>query len=60
MKRITFLERGFISEYRRIGDHYKTVTLCKSWKSGNLLYGYVDRFNVITIPIDDIRKIENI
>jgi hypothetical protein len=56
--RITYLVRGVESNFKRIGDHLETVTLFNTWKSGGLLYGFRDRFNVMSIAIEDIRKIE--
>ena len=56
--RITYLERGTESDFRRIGDHLVTVVLYNTWKSGGLLYGFRDRFNVMSIAIEDIRSIE--
>lgn len=56
--RITYLERGIEQGFKRIGDRLVTVILYKTWKSGGLLYGFRDRFNVVSIPIEDIRNIE--
>lgn len=58
--RITYLSRGNEFDYKRIGDTLKTIVLFRCWRSGGLLYGYKDRFNVVTIPIEDIRKIEEV
>lgn len=56
--RITYLVRGFEHDFKRIGDHTETVVLYKTWKTGGLLYGYRDRFNVMSIAIEDIIEIE--
>ena len=56
--KVTYIEKGIESNFKRIGDHEVTVYLYKSWKSGGLLYGYVDRFNVVSIAIEDIVSIE--
>lgn len=55
--KITYLEKGQIFDFKRI-DTVKTITLYNTWKSGGLLYGYHDRFNVISIAIEDIIKME--
>lgn len=56
--RITYLEKGIESGFKRIGDKLVTVVLYKTWKTGGLLYGYRDRFNVMSIAIEDIIEIE--
>ena len=56
MKKITFLERGFVSDFKRIGDHARTVIIDRCFISGGLLYGYIDRFNIISIPLEDIKE----
>lgn len=56
--KITYLERGRVVDYKRIGDHAKTVYLYRTFKSGGLLYGYVDRFNVVAIAMEDIISVE--
>lgn len=55
--KVTFIEKGKPFDYKRI-DRERSVYLYKSWRSGGLLYGYVDRFNIITIEIDSIISIE--
>ena len=55
-KKITFIEKGNACNFRRV-DSIRTVTVYKTWKSGGLLYGYLDRFNVISISIEDILDI---
>ena len=55
--KITFIVKGTPIDFKRI-DHERTVTIYKSYKSGNILYGYIDRFNIISISIEDILKIE--
>lgn len=56
--KITFLERGVESNYRRIGDKEKTVVLSNCFRSGGLLYGWRDRFNIMAIPVEDIRSMK--
>lgn len=58
MKKITYLQRGTESNFRRVGDRLETVILYRCWRVGGLLYGYRDLFNIVTIPIEDIRKTE--
>lgn len=55
--KVTYLEKGVPFDYKRI-DHERTVYLYRSWRSGGLLYGYVDQFNVVAIAIEDIISIE--
>ncbi len=57
MKKITFIEKGKPFDFKRI-DHERTVYLDRTWEIGGLLYGYRDRFNVMSIPKEDIIKIE--
>lgn len=56
--KVKYLERGIESNFKRIGDHEVTVYFYKAWKSGGLLYGYVDRYNIKAISIEDIISIE--
>ena len=56
--KITYLEKGVPFDFKRI-DKIKTINLERTWKSGNLLYGYVDRYNVKAICIEDIIKTED-
>lgn len=56
--KVTYLEKGVPFDYKRV-DHERKVTLLKSWRSGGLLYGYVDRFNIVTIELDSIINIES-
>lgn len=56
--KITFLERGREIDFRRYGDHERTVVLWNCFRSGGLLYGWRDRFNIMSIPIEDIRSIK--
>lgn len=55
--KVTYIEKGRPFDFKRI-DVERTVYLRKCWRSGGLLYGYLDRFNTITIEIDSIIKIE--
>jgi hypothetical protein len=56
--KVTYLEKGVPFDYKRI-DHERTVYLYRSWRSGGLLYGYVDRFNIVTIELDSIINVES-
>lgn len=55
--KVTIRERVFIDAYRCI-DHTRQIVLSRCWWSGNILYGYVDRYNVKAISKDDIINIE--
>lgn len=55
--KVTYRVRTFIDKYRCI-DREATVYLYKAWWHGNILYGYVDRYNVKAISKDDVIKIE--
>lgn len=56
--KVTYIEKGKENNFMRFGDHEVTVYLWKAWKSGGLLYGYRDRFNVVSIALEDIISIE--
>ena len=56
--KITYLERGRVIDFKRIGDKEITINLFKIWRCGGLLYGYRDRFNVVSIAIEDIISME--
>ena len=56
--KVTYIEKGKENNFMRFGDHVVTVYLVKAWKSGGLLYGYRDRFNVVSIALEDIISIE--
>ena len=58
--KITYLERGTVFNFKRIGDTYKTIVLYRCWRVGGLLYGYKDRFNIVSISSEDIVKIEEV
>lgn len=55
--KITYIEKGVPFDFKRI-DSVKTVNVSRTWKSGGLLYGYKDRYNVVAIATEDILKIE--
>lgn len=57
MKEITYIAKGSEHNFTRCGDHLERVTLCRTWETGGLLYGYRDRFNVVCIPKEDIVSI---
>lgn len=50
---ITYIEKGAQHDYKRV-DTVRTVYLERPWKTGGLLYGYKDRFNVMCIAMEDI------
>lgn len=56
--KITYLDRGRVVDYKRIGDRAVTVNLFNVFKSGGLIYGYRDRFNVVSIAAEDIISME--
>lgn len=51
--KVTYRERRMIDRWRCI-DYTRTVHLCKAWRSGGLLYGYVNEFQTVTIPVEMI------
>ena len=55
--KVTYLEKGVPFDYKRI-DHERAVNLYNPWRSGGLLYGYKNEFEVIAIAIEDIISIE--
>ena len=57
--KIKYRERNMIDCFRCI-DTEKTITLSRCFWSGNLLYGYVDRYNTRCISKDDIIAMENL
>lgn len=54
---VTFLEKGKPFDFKRI-DRVRTVNISRTFESGGLLYGYLDRYNVVSIAKEDIIKIE--
>ena len=54
---ITYKDRQFLDRFRCI-DKIKKVSLFKTWKSGGLLYGYKNEYQVISLDIDFIISIE--
>lgn len=55
--KVTYLEKGQPFDYKRV-DRVRSVVLSRTWRSGGLLYGYVNQFNVVAIAIEDIISIE--
>lgn len=55
--KVTYIEKGVPFDYKRI-DRIRTVYLKSSWRVGGLLYGYIDKFNIVAIAIEDIISIE--
>ena len=58
--KVTYYERGTPQDFKRIDTKKSIIFIHYFWggKSGNLLYGYIDRFNVLTIAKEDIENIE--
>lgn len=54
---VVYVERQPLDRYRCI-DRVKTVNIERTFRSGGLLYGYIDRFNVVSIDIDMIISID--
>ena len=54
--KITYIEKGAPVKCRRV-DHVRTVQLFRVWEAGGLLYGYRDRYNVMSIAKEDIVSI---
>ena len=54
---VTYLEKGQPFDFKRI-DRVKTIYLSRTFESGGLLYGYVDRYNVKAIAKEDIISIQ--
>lgn len=54
---VKYREREYLGDFKCI-DHVKSVYLYKAWWSGGLLYGYTDRFNVISISKWDIMEVK--
>lgn len=52
---VTYTEKGKEFDFRRV-DRVRVVRLLRWWRSGGLLYGYIDRFNVVSIAVEDIIK----
>lgn len=54
---VKYREHVFIDNYKCI-DNTCTIRFIKCWKANNLLYGYIDRFNIKSIAIKDIISTE--
>lgn len=59
MKQVTYRERVFLDRYKCV-EFKKRVCLIKTWKSGGLLYGCRDRFNITVIALEDIMAIDEV
>lgn len=57
--KVTYRDRVFIDQYRCI-DYERTINPIKSFRNGNILYCYIDRYNIKSISIEDIISIEEI
>lgn len=55
--RIKYIVRGREFDFKRVGDYTTEITLFKCWECGGLLYGYKDRFNIVSICKSDIISI---
>ena len=55
--KVTYLEKGKPFDFKRV-DRVCSVVLSRTWRYGGLLYGYVDRYNVRAISVEDIISIE--
>lgn len=51
--KILYYERTFIDDYRCI-DEVKQINAVKVFRSGNLLYAYLDNFNTKVIELSRI------
>ena len=56
---IAYIQRQQIDRYKCI-DRVKTVDLERTFESGGLLYGYIDRFNIVSIEKDMIVSIDGV
>lgn len=56
---IVYIQRQRLDSYRCI-DRVKTVNLKRTFECGNLLYGYIDPFNIISIDKDMIISIDDV
>lgn len=56
---VVYMQRQMIDHYKCI-DKVKTVNVERTFESGGLLYGYIDRFNIISIDKDMIISIDGI
>ena len=57
--KITYIEKGIPRDFKRI-DTIRKVTLHECFEHGGLLYGYRDRFNVMSIAMEDIVEMEEV
>lgn len=56
---IVYIQRQELDHYGCI-DRVKTVNLERTFERGGLLYGYIDRFNVVAIDKDMIISIDGV
>lgn len=54
---IAYIQRQQIDHYKCV-DRVKTVNLERTFESGGLLYGYINRFNVVSIEKEMIISID--
>lgn len=55
---VKYKERRYIDKYRCI-DTCREIEIMRPWKTGGLLYGYTDRYNVISICVSDIIEMKD-
>lgn len=60
-KKIIYIEHGPVHDFKR-RDYERKVVLEKTWEpeGTSLLYGYKDRYNVVSIAKEDIISIEEV
>lgn len=56
---VKYIERRMIDRFKCI-DTEKEIRLNRPFRSGGLLYGYIDRFNVVSIESDMIISIDGV
>lgn len=54
---IEYAERHSIDKYTCY-DTKRKINIYRTFQNGSLLYGYIDRFNVVSIDIDMIISID--
>lgn len=55
--KVIYRDRVYIGDYKAI-DHTRKITFIKWWFVGDLLYGYINRFEVKSIAKSDIISME--
>lgn len=57
--KVIYRDRVYIGDYKAI-DHTRKITFIKWWFVGDLLYGYINRFEIRTIAKSDIISMEEV